>query len=289
MALASVTNKAALAIWLALAATLSGQNLLRLEKSGDAMGSVFSVALYGTDRAAMEASADAALSEARRLDALLSNYKPDSEWSRVNHEAGARPLKISTELFDLLAACLEYSRQSAGAFDITVGPLMRVWGFFRGSGHLPPPAEVSAALDGVGYRHVHLDAAAHIVWLDRRGVEMDPGGIGKGYAVDRMVEILKGDAAGWTGRRSARKRRGARDSGSRYGRRRQPGGRGASRDEPSCHAVVERGQTDFAHQIAAQEGVAVKSERAIGSRARRQRRIAPGVRRLLAFESGALA
>ena len=191
MALASVTNKAALAIWLGLAATLSGQNLLRLEKSGDAMGSVFSVALYGTDRAAMEASADAALSEARRLDALLSNYKPDSEWSRVNHEAGARPLKISTELFDLLAACLEYSRQSAGAFDITVGPLMRVWGFFRGSGHLPPPAEVSAALDGVGYRHVHLDAAAHMVWFDRRGVEMDPGGIGKGYAVDRMVEILK--------------------------------------------------------------------------------------------------
>jgi len=174
-----------------LAASAARGETLRLEKSADAMGSTFSVALYGDDRIKLEAAADAALDEVRRLDDLLSNYKPASEWSQVNQKAASRPMHVSSELFQLLSACWEYSRQSEGAFDITVGPLMKVWGFYKGSGHLPHKPEVQAALTKVGYRHMHLDAAAQTVWFDRSGVEIDPGGIGKGYAVDRMVEVLK--------------------------------------------------------------------------------------------------
>jgi len=155
------------------------------------MGATFTVALYGGDRAASEAAADAALAEARRIDALLSNYQPASEWSAVNRNAAGKPVRVSAELFQLLSACLEYSRESDGAFDITVGPLMKIWGFYKSSGHLAPKSEVDAALTRIGYRHVHLDAAAHTVWFDTPGVELDPGGIGKGYAVDRMVEIVK--------------------------------------------------------------------------------------------------
>jgi thiamine biosynthesis lipoprotein len=139
----------------------------------------------------MEAAADAALDEARDLDDLLSNYKPESQWSEVNRHAAERPVKVSPELFDLLAACVEYSRQSEGAFDITVGPLMKVWGFYKGTGHLPHRAEVAAALTKVGYRRIRLDRAARTVSFDRPGVELDPGGIGKGYAVDRMVDVLR--------------------------------------------------------------------------------------------------
>ena len=168
-----------------------GQELLRLEKSADAMGSTYSIALYGTDRIKMEAAIDAAFDEVRRLDELLSNYKPGSEWSEVNRDAASKPVKASPELFGLLAACLEYSRQSEGAFDITVGPLMKVWGFYKGSGHLPHRPEVLAVLGKVGYRHIQLDPAARTVRFDRPGGEMDPGGIGKGFAVDRMVEILR--------------------------------------------------------------------------------------------------
>lgn len=168
-----------------------GPELLRLEKSAGAMGSTFSVALYGFDRVKMESAADAALEEARRLDEMLSNYRPESEWSLVNREAGEKPVKVSAELFALLSAAVEYSRESEGAFDITVGPLMKVWGFYKGSGHLPHQAEVQAALTKVGYRHIHTDAGAGTVWFDRPGVELDPGGIGKGYAVDRMVDVLK--------------------------------------------------------------------------------------------------
>jgi thiamine biosynthesis lipoprotein len=179
-----------LVLFLAAAAAAQAETL-RLEKSADAMGSTFSVALYGDDRIKMEAAADAALDEVRRLDDLLSNYKPASEWSQVNQSAAAKPVRVSDELFRLLGACWQYSRESEGAFDITVGSLMKVWGFYKGSGHLPHKPEIQAALTKVGYRHMHLDAAAQTVWFDRPGVEMDPGGIGKGYAVDRMVEVLR--------------------------------------------------------------------------------------------------
>jgi len=155
------------------------------------MGSTYSIVLYGVERVRMEAAADAAFDEVRRLDDMLSNYKPDSEWSQVNRYAAEKPVVVSPELFDLLFACLEYSRESAGAFDITVGPLMKVWGFYKGTGHLPHRPEVAAALTRVGYQHVHLDSAKRTVSFDRAGVELDPGGIGKGYAVDRMADVLR--------------------------------------------------------------------------------------------------
>jgi len=176
---------------LAASAAFGQQDLLRLEKSADAMGSTYSIALYGSDRVKMEASIDAAFDEVRRLDELLSNYLPGSQWSEVNRNAAVKPVKVSPELFQVLSACVEYSRESEGAFDITVGPLMKVWGFYKGSGHLPHKPEIVAALAKVGYRHIVLDPAAQTVRFDRPGVEMDPGGIGKGYAVDRMVEVLR--------------------------------------------------------------------------------------------------
>ncbi len=169
---------------------------LRAEGSVDAMGGAFTIAAYGKDRARLETAIAQALEEARRLNQLLSNYLPSSEWSRVNRLAGRQAVSVSPELFDLLAACVEYSRQSEGTFDITVGPLMKVWGFYKGTGHLPHRAEVSAALAEVGWRNILLDARAHTVRFAEPGVEIDPGGIGKGYAVDRMADILRQDGIG---------------------------------------------------------------------------------------------
>ncbi len=129
---------------------LDGPDLLRVAKSADAMGSAYSVELYGRDRAQLEEAADAALEEAQRLDDLLSNYKPESEWSQINQRAAQGPVRISPEMFQLLSACVEYSRESEGAFDITVGPLMKVWGFYKGTGHLPHRAEVAGGPDQGG-------------------------------------------------------------------------------------------------------------------------------------------
>jgi FAD:protein FMN transferase len=164
---------------------------LRVEKTAAAMGSTFAVVLYGSGRARLEAAARAALDEAHRLDAMLSNYKADSEWSAVNRLAATQPVRVSAELFSLLSACLKYSEQSEGAFDITVGPLMKTWRFYKDEGTLPRRVEVDDALDRVGFRHVRLDPSAQAVRFRREGVELDPGGIGKGYAVDRMVDVLR--------------------------------------------------------------------------------------------------
>jgi thiamine biosynthesis lipoprotein len=167
------------------------RELVRLERNSEAMGSTFALVLYGSDPAVLASAADAAFSEAERLDRMLSNYVPDSEWSEVNRTAGIRPVRLSTELFELLSDCMKYSRESDRAFDITVGPLMKVWGFYRGEGGLPQATEVRSVLARTGYRHITLDPKAQTIQFDRPGMELDPGGIGKGYAVDRMVEVLK--------------------------------------------------------------------------------------------------
>jgi thiamine biosynthesis lipoprotein len=179
------------ALFLSGALLAQQPELLRLEKSGDAMGATYSIVLYGLDRDKMEAATDAAFDEVGRINSLLSNYRADTEWSGVNRHAAEAPVKVSPELFQLFSACLAYSRESEGAFDISVGPLMKLWGFYKGFGSLPKPAEVAEARGKIGYRHIHLDADSGAVSFDRPGVELDPGGIGKGYAVDRMVEVLK--------------------------------------------------------------------------------------------------
>ena len=163
----------------------------QLERSTDAMGTTFSVVLHGSDQASMNQAVDAAFAEVHRLDELLSNYRPQSEWSRINREAASRPVAASPELFRLLSDCIEYSRESEGTFDLTVGPLMRAWGFFGGNHHVPSADQIRDALQLVGYQHVKLDPQTQSVSFDRSGVEIDPGGVGKGYAVDRMVEILR--------------------------------------------------------------------------------------------------
>ena len=155
------------------------------------MGTTYTVVVYGEQRGVLLGAVDSAFDEVRRLDAKLSNYKPESELSQVNRQAGERAVPVSEELYNLLDACVRYSRESEGAFDITVGPLMRVWGFYKGTGHLPHRAEVRGALAQVGYRKIVLDPKTRSVHFSRSGVELDPGGIGKGYAVDRMVDILK--------------------------------------------------------------------------------------------------
>jgi FAD:protein FMN transferase len=155
------------------------------------MGTVFTVVAYGSNRAYLEEVAEQAFGEIDRLDDEMSNYKPSSELSGINRDAFHQEVIVEPELFGLLERCRRYSEDTGGGFDITVGPLMKSWGFFRGRGRLPSSSELAQVLERIGYQHVKFDVAKRTIQFDKPGVEIDLGAIAKGYAVDQVIAILR--------------------------------------------------------------------------------------------------
>ncbi|MGC1869998.1 MAG: FAD:protein FMN transferase [Acidobacteriaceae bacterium] len=155
------------------------------------MGTEYSLHLYAPSREEAEAIATPVFQEVDRVDALLSNYRPDSEFSRINHEAFDRAVTTDPETFRFLATCLDWSERSQGAFDISVGKLMKIWRFFGDSGAVPSCEELVAARADVGWGKIRLNPEQRTVRFLAAGIELDPGGIGKGYAVDRAIRILR--------------------------------------------------------------------------------------------------
>lgn len=153
------------------------------------MACVYSIAAYGD--ASLPTTLEAALDEVDRIDRLMSHYKADSPLSQLNRSASDGPVALDAELFAFVVESLRYSQDSDGAFDVTVGPLMKAWGFFRGEGRVPSEREISELRTRVGYEHVVVDMERRTVRFDAPGVELDLGGIAKGYAVDRVVGLLK--------------------------------------------------------------------------------------------------
>lgn len=172
-------------------ADLTGQSLVRHEATRISMACLYAIEAYGPDAQGLPRAVEDAFDEVDRIDRLMSHYKTDSAVSRLNREAAHRPVAVDAELFDLIAAAVHYNRESSGAFDITVGPLMKAWGFFRDEGRVPSAEALAAARRLVGGRHVIQDSAARTVAFDEPGVEIDLGGIAKGYAVDRAVALLR--------------------------------------------------------------------------------------------------
>jgi thiamine biosynthesis lipoprotein len=153
------------------------------------MGTRCAVELWADDKASGDAAIDAVLTDMRRIDAAMSTYKPDSEISRVNAQAGKSPVVISTELFALLETAQQYSRLSNGVFDITYASVGYLYDYRK---HVRPDDKaIGTALDSVDYRQLKLDAKKHSIAFGKPGMRIDLGGIAKGYAVDRGIDILK--------------------------------------------------------------------------------------------------
>ncbi len=134
---------------------------------------------------------EAGFNELNRMDDMMSDYKADSELSKVNREAFANSVKVTPELFDILQKSVEYSRLSNGAFDITVGPLVDLWHKAGETNSMPDANTIAATKAKVGYEKLILDTKAQTVRFAVEGMRLDLGGIGKGYAVDKAVEAMK--------------------------------------------------------------------------------------------------
>ncbi len=156
------------------------------------MGTIFTIDLYAPDQATADQDMTLAFNEIDRLEALLSNYRPSSELSRISREAGSGPVTTDPETFRFLTRSVYWSRVSNGAFDITVGPLLRAWGFFFHQGRVPTQAELNALKNKVGWQHIALDPQTRSVsFTQHEPMELDPGSIGKGFAVESVEKLLR--------------------------------------------------------------------------------------------------
>ena len=156
------------------------------------MNTRFELVLHGDNDPALRAAGEEALREIARIEALLSAFRPTSEIAVLNARAAKEPVQVSPEVFALLQEVHALHTMTGGAFDVTIGPLMKCWGLWGTTeGRLPTDAELGEARDRVGWPHVVLDEAERTVRLGRAGMTLDLGGIGKGYALDRAAELLR--------------------------------------------------------------------------------------------------
>ena len=168
------------------------RQLQRFDYAQPRMGVAFHISLYSPDEAVANNAARAAYARVKQLNQLLSDYEPDSELMQLCRRSGpGKPVAVSPELFCVLRRAIALSQASDGAFDVTVGPLVLLWREARRTRKLPDPAELTAARESVGWKHVRLNAEQRTVELRKPGMRLDLGGIAKGYAADEALRVLQ--------------------------------------------------------------------------------------------------
>lgn len=155
------------------------------------MGTLFQIVLFAPDAESARTAAVAAYARVATLNRIFSDYDAASELSRLTAAVVGRPVKVSPELFDLLARSQALAAQTGGAFDITLGPMIRQWREARRTGRLPDAAAREAARRASGHALLHLDPVTSTVVLARAGMKLDLGGIAKGYAADAALAVIR--------------------------------------------------------------------------------------------------
>ena len=190
-----MTNSRSAASWvtaccLLSAGALPAADLQRFEAVQPHMGTLVRIQLYAPDAGRANVGFHAAFERIAQVDAALSDYRADSEASRLCVSAVGKPVSIGPDLLNVLAASLLVAEETGGAFDVTIGPVTLLWRQARREHRLPEPATVREALEHSGYRKIRLDRAARTVALDQAGMRLDFGAIGKGYAADAALAAL---------------------------------------------------------------------------------------------------
>ncbi|MGC8828394.1 MAG: FAD:protein FMN transferase [Verrucomicrobiia bacterium] len=157
----------------------------------NAMATRFELVLYGCDEHNLKAAGEEALNEIERIESRISPFKPDSEISLINQKAYFSPIRASIEVYQLLKTAKQIWQNSDGAFDITIGELMKLWGFRENSNIQSSPEAIEKIRKNCGMRLVQLDNSTQSVKFLSREVKIDLGAIGKGYAIDQAIDILQ--------------------------------------------------------------------------------------------------
>ncbi len=180
----------------ALVGTAAARHQERFDATEPHMGTLFRITLYAPDSAAARTAFSDAFRRVQQLDQILSDYNPDSELSRVGLEAWKRPVHVSDDLFTVLAESQLIARATGGAFDVTQGPVIRLWRQARRDKVLPAPGRIAEARAHSGYGNLILDPKTRTVFLKMQGMQLDVGGIAKGYAADEALKVLRAHGIG---------------------------------------------------------------------------------------------
>lgn len=182
---------AALSLWIpAVFATAFDRNTPLIHKTKYSMGTVYEIAVYDPQPDRASAAIDKAFAEIVRLDAMMSNYRPESDLSRLNREGHFHPVKVPPELYRVIEESVKYSKISGGKFDITVAPLVDMWKAALRGNRVASEADQEKLRACVGYEKIEF-LAPDLVEFHSPCMRIDLGSIGKGYAVDRAVEVLR--------------------------------------------------------------------------------------------------
>src|SRR6478736_5046385 len=165
--------------------------LVRFEFQQPHMGTLFTITLYATNEVSAQASADAAFAKVAALNQMMTDYDPESELMRLCRQPVGQPVSVSAELFEILAESRRVAELSEGAFDPTVGPVVRLWRRARRTETLPSPEQLAHAQESVGWRKFSLDVQNQTVTLLTTNMQLDLGGIAKGYAADAALKVLR--------------------------------------------------------------------------------------------------
>jgi thiamine biosynthesis lipoprotein len=160
-------------------------------RTAEKIGTFVQLTVISDDEKQAEAAFKSVFEEFDQVNNLMSAHRDDSELSKVNRASGIKPVRVSPSLVDILEKSADYSRKTGGMFDVTIGPVLRLWGFYRNKGYLPSDKELHEAVSRVGWQNLSIDRKSSTVFLTGRGMALDLGAIAKGYAVDRAVERLK--------------------------------------------------------------------------------------------------
>lgn len=162
------------------------------------MGGRFDITISADDAAKAEDAIEQVISEITRIENLISDWKSDSQISKVNQNAGISPIKVDKEVFELTRRALEYSRKTDGAFDVSFAAMDKIWKFDGSMTEMPSPDAVRHAAAKVGYRNILLDSINSTIFLKLQGMKIGFGALGEGYAADkcRTLMISRGITAG---------------------------------------------------------------------------------------------
>lgn len=174
-----------------LGAACSGAELARFESTQPHMGVPFKIIIYAPDEATATRATRAAFARIAELDGILSDYNPESELNRLARQGHQGSVRLSDDLWRVLSASQQLARATGGAFDVTVGPYVRLWRRARRQKEMPSPERLAEARSAVSYQWLELDESTHSARLLRPNMRLDLGGIGMGYAVDEALAVLR--------------------------------------------------------------------------------------------------